>query len=89
MKIIKDPVHGYVEADATALRLLDSEELQRLRHVSRLGIANLVYPGANRTRFEHSLGTMHLAGLMCREIGLDGAETSLVTTAALLAARFP
>ena len=84
MKIIKDPVHGYVEADALALRLLDSEVVQRLRHVSQLGFANLVYPGANHTRFEHSLGTMHLSGLMSGELGLDGDETRLVTTAALL-----
>ncbi|MDV2480684.1 HD domain-containing protein [Methanoculleus sp. Wushi-C6] len=84
MKIIKDPVHGYVEADATTLRLLDSEAVQRLRHVSQLGFANLVYPGANHTRFEHSLGTMHLAGLMCRELDLDDDETKLVTAAALL-----
>ena len=84
MKIIKDPVHGYVEADEPALRLLDSGAVQRLRHVTQLGFANLVYPGANHTRFEHSLGTMHLAGIMCRELGLDDGETKLVTTAALL-----
>ncbi|MEG3056409.1 MAG: HD domain-containing protein [Methanoculleus sp.] len=84
MKIIKDPVHGYVEADDLALRLLDSIEVQRLRHVTQLGFANLVYPGANHTRFEHSLGTMHLAGLMCDKLGLDGDEARVVTTAALL-----
>ncbi len=84
MKIIKDPVHGYVEADALALRLLDSEVIQRLRHITQLGFASLVYPGANHTRFEHSLGAMHLARIMCRELGLDGEETQLVTTAALL-----
>ncbi|PKL62871.1 MAG: phosphohydrolase [Methanomicrobiales archaeon HGW-Methanomicrobiales-2] len=84
MKIIKDPVHGYVEADALALRLLDSGVVQRLRHITQLGFANLVYPGANHTRFEHSLGTMHLAGLMCKELGLDAGETRLVATAALL-----
>jgi HD superfamily phosphohydrolases len=84
MKIIKDPVHGYVEADALALRLLDSGVVQRLRHITQLGFANLVYPGANHTRFEHSLGTMHLAGLMCKELGLDKGETRLVATAALL-----
>ncbi|HQD27462.1 MAG TPA: HD domain-containing protein, partial [Methanoculleus thermophilus] len=84
MKIIKDPVHGYVEADALALRLLDSEVVQRLRHISQLGFANLVYPGANHTRFEHSLGTMHLARLMSQQLGLDDEETKLVTTAALL-----
>jgi uncharacterized protein len=84
MKIIKDPVHGYVEVDALALRLLDSDQIQRLRHITQLGFANLVYPGANHTRFEHSLGTMHLAGMMCRQLELDERETLLVTTAALL-----
>ncbi|MDR9815576.1 MAG: HD domain-containing protein [Candidatus Methanoculleus thermohydrogenotrophicum] len=84
MKIIKDPVHGYIEADDRTLRLLDSMEVQRLRHISQLGFANLVYPGANHTRFEHSLGTMHLAGIMCGTLGLDADETRLVTAAALL-----
>jgi HD superfamily phosphohydrolase len=84
MKIIKDPVHGYVEADDIVLRLLDSVEVQRLRHITQLGFANLVYPGANHTRFEHSLGTMHLAGFMCGKLGLDADETRVVTTAALL-----
>ncbi|MCC7566510.1 MAG: HD domain-containing protein [Methanomicrobiaceae archaeon] len=84
MKIIKDPVHGYVEVDAAARRLLDSPHVQRLRHIAQLGFANLVYPGANHTRFEHSLGTMHLAGLICRQLGLDPEESRLVGTAALL-----
>ncbi|RXE56509.1 phosphohydrolase [Methanoculleus taiwanensis] len=84
MKIIKDPVHGYVEADALALRLLDTGEVQRLRHISQLGFANLVYPGANHTRFEHSLGTMHLAALLSRKLDLTPNERELVTVAALL-----
>src|SRR5690606_19872721 len=83
-KIIKDPVHGYVETGPLALRLLDSEVVQRLRHVTQLGFANLVYPGANHTRFEHSLGTMHLSALLSGQLGLDAGETELVTTAALL-----
>ncbi len=84
MKIIKDPVHGYVEVDGLVLRLLDSMPVQRLRHINQLGFANLVYPGANHTRFEHSLGTMHLAGAMCRQLALDPEETLLVAAAALL-----
>lgn len=84
MKIIKDPVHGYVEVDALALRLLDSQRVQRLRHVSQLGFANLVYPGANHTRFEHSLGTMHLASMISRQLGLYQNEIQIVTAAALL-----
>ncbi|WP_342679674.1 HD domain-containing protein [Methanofollis sp. UBA420] len=84
MKIIKDPVHGDVEVGETALALLDSPALQRLRHIRQLGFAHLVYPGANHTRFEHSLGTMHLAAVLCRHLGLDAGESDLVTAAALL-----
>ncbi|MDD1677310.1 MAG: HD domain-containing protein [Methanomicrobiales archaeon] len=84
MKIIKDPVHGYVEVDDTALHLLDSPPVQRLRYVRQLGFSYLVYPGANHTRFEHSLGTMHLAGMMCRQLGLGADERRLVLSAAIL-----
>ena len=84
MKIIKDPVHGDVEVGEAALVLLDSPPLQRLRHVRQLGFAHLVYPGANHTRFEHCLGTMHLASLLCRHLGLDRRDADPVTVAALL-----
>ncbi|MGC9435750.1 MAG: HD domain-containing protein [Methanomicrobiales archaeon] len=84
MKIIKDPVHGYVEMPAAALPVLDSPALQRLRHIRQLGFAHLVYPGANHTRFEHSLGTMHLAVLMARHLGLGTDDEELVAIAALL-----
>jgi len=68
-KIIKDPVHGYVEIGEPFLPLLDSPILQRLRYIRQLGFSYLVYPGAHHTRFEHSLGTMHLAGAMARQLG--------------------
>jgi len=84
MKSIKDPVHGYVEVDKTALTLLDSPLLQRLRHIKQLGFSYLVYPGANHTRFEHSLGTMHLAGVMCRQLMVPEYDRLLIVTAALL-----
>ncbi|TGC11117.1 HD domain-containing protein [Methanolobus halotolerans] len=61
MKVIRDPIHGYIELDELALSLVDSPPMQRLRRISQLGLSNLVYPGANHTRFEHSLGVMHLA----------------------------
>ena len=84
MKSIKDPVHGYVEVDTTALTLLDSPLLQRLRYIRQLGFSYLVYPGANHTRFEHSLGTMHLAGVMCHQLGVPEHDRLLIVTAALL-----
>jgi HD superfamily phosphohydrolase len=84
MKFIKDPVHGYVEVEAELLPLLDSPPVQRLRHVKQLGFSYLVYPGANHTRFEHSLGTMHLATLLARHLSLDQADVRLVAAAGLL-----
>jgi len=84
MKIIKDPVHGYVEVEEFALALLDSPVLQRLRYIKQLGFSYLVYPGANHTRFEHSLGTMFLADVACRRFGLSDPERTLVVAAALL-----
>jgi len=84
MKIVKDPVHGYVEIDEALLPLLDSPVLQRLRYIRQLGFSYLVYPGANHTRFEHALGAMHLAGLVSRQIGLDDHDRLAVSAAALL-----
>lgn len=84
LKQIKDPVHGYIDVKPELLPLLDSEKLQRLRGVKQLGFICLVYPGANHTRYEHSLGAMHLAGLLCKNLELEKDETLLVETAALL-----
>jgi len=84
MKIIKDPVHGYIEVAAPALDILDSPALQRLRHIRQLGFSYLVYPGAHHTRFEHSLGTLCLADVMARQLMLSPEERTVVSAAALL-----
>lgn len=84
MKIIKDPVHGYVEVEEFIQPLLDSPVVQRLRYIRQLGFSYLVYPGANHTRFEHSLGTMHLADVACRRFGLADDDRALVVASALL-----
>ena len=84
MKIIKDPVHGYIEVTPPALEVLDSPSLQRLRYVRQLGFSYLVYPGSNHTRFEHSLGTMYLSDIMARQLMLNEEERELVMTAALI-----
>lgn len=83
-KQIKDPVHGYIEVPTPLVPLLDTESVQRLRYIKQLGFIYLVYPGANHTRFEHSLGAMHLASLLSRQLDLSKEDTLLVCTAALL-----
>jgi len=81
---IRDPLHGTVALSDTERRLLDCPQMQRLRGIRQLATAHLVYPGANHTRFEHSIGTLFLASKMCHELGLGSEETSEVRAAALL-----
>ena len=55
------PVHGYVKLFAEELAIIDHPAFQRLRRVRQLGFAHMVYPGAVHTRFEHSIGSVHVA----------------------------
>jgi len=59
---IKDPVHGYIYITEGEKDIIDSYPVQRLRRLRQLAGAEYVYPGANHTRFEHSVGVMYLAG---------------------------
>ncbi|MEM6453722.1 MAG: HD domain-containing protein [Acidobacteriota bacterium] len=62
MLSIRDPIHGFIRADDFESALLRSRPLQRLRFIRQLGLTFLVFPGAEHSRFSHTLGTMHLAG---------------------------
>ncbi|WP_135821709.1 HD domain-containing protein [Halostella litorea] len=84
MNAIKDSVHGHVDVDGVARDLLDTEAFQRLRNIKQLSTVRLVYPSANHTRFEHSLGVYHLAGRALDRLGVDGARAEAVRAAALL-----
>ncbi|OYV11917.1 MAG: metal dependent phosphohydrolase, partial [Methanosaeta sp. NSM2] len=77
-------MHGYVKLEGIALQLADTPQMQRLRWIKQLGLASLVYPGANHTRFEHSLGAYHLAGLLADHLGLEEVDRMTVCAAALL-----
>ena len=83
-KVVQDPVHGSIEVDGVFLEIMDRHEMQRLRSVKQLGLGNLVFPAANHTRFEHCLGTYHLAGRMAEAIGLDREDSDAVRMAGLL-----
>lgn len=83
-KVIQDPVHGTIPVDGVFLGVLDRPEMQRLRGVRQLGLGNVVFPGANHTRFEHCLGAYHLAGRMAEAIGLDADDSRAVRMAGLL-----
>ena len=84
MTAIKDSVHDHIEVEGVALDLLDTPELQRLRHIKQLSTVRLVYPSANHTRFEHSLGVYHLASRALEHLGISGRRAERVRAAALL-----
>jgi len=65
---IKDPIYGLVFFDEIAKQIIDSEEFQRLRRINQLGSASFVYPGGTHTRFEHSIGVMHLGYRFSKDI---------------------
>lgn len=59
---ITDPVHRYIRFTEIERDIVDSVVFQRLRRIRQLAGAHLVYPSAQHSRFEHSIGTMHIAG---------------------------
>ena len=84
MTTIKDSVHDHIEVGGVAEQLLDTPPVQRLRRISQLGTVGLVYPSANHTRFEHSLGVYHLADRALDHLDTDGHRATRVRAAALL-----
>ncbi len=85
---IKDPVHGYVYITENEKEIIDSYSVQRLRRLRQLAGAEYVYPGANHTRFEHSVGVMFLAGRVVENPNISKhiieEEAEMVKIAALL-----
>ena len=61
---IRDPVYGFVIFNDWEKGIIDHPVFQRLRRIKQLALTEMVYPGAVHTRFEHSLGVMHLATMM-------------------------
>jgi uncharacterized protein len=90
-EILRDPVWNNIRVDDLTLELVDTEVFQRLRYVRQLGWTYLVYPGATHSRFEHALGTHHLArrtlALLCEAedaTSISEQEQAIVRSAALL-----
>lgn len=83
-KIFNDPIYGFVSIpDELHFDIIEHPYFQRLRRIKQVSMTNLVYPGANHTRFAHSLGTMHL---MRRAIQLLRGKGYVITDEELEAA---
>ena len=90
-EVVRDPLWQNIRLEPAAVGIVDTPAFQRLRYIRQLGHAFLVYPGATHSRFEHALGTYHLA---CRALdnlrergsleGCGESDALLIRLAALL-----
>jgi HD superfamily phosphohydrolase len=73
---IIDPIHDFVRVYDNELKIIDTPIFQRLRRIRQLSGAHLIYPGAQHTRFEHSLGVMHIASMAGQALAEKGVVSS-------------
>jgi HD superfamily phosphohydrolase len=81
---IRDPVHNFVTLTDEEVGIIGTRIFQRLRGIRQLALANLVYPGALHTRFDHCIGVCHVAGMIAKHLRLTSDEERIVRLAALL-----
>ncbi|GAB4311934.1 MAG: HD domain-containing protein [Methanobacteriaceae archaeon] len=84
MKFIRDSVHGNLHLENFEVNIVDTPQVQRLRRIKQLGFTYLVYPGANHSRFEHSMGAMFLSSKLADNLDLDDDEKEIVRISAIL-----
>lgn len=68
---IRDPLYGFIEFTDLEAKIIQTDAFQRLRHIKQLGTTSWVFPSGNHTRFEHSLGVLHLSKRILKTIGED------------------
>ncbi len=83
MPSIIDPIYGRVDLTELEHLVINTPEMARLRRIQQLGLADLAFPGANHTRFEHSVGTLFIADKIARALGLSEEEIIKIRLAAL------
>jgi HD superfamily phosphohydrolase len=94
-KLFRDPIHNLMSfqdtpCDRLLLDLINTREMQRLRRIKQMGHAELIFPGANHSRFAHSLGVLHTARLFLDQFEriqdrrLPDGQRTIILTAALL-----
>jgi len=82
--VLTDPIHGFIYREALEQRIIDTCVFQRLRRLRQLAMESLVYPGAVHTRFDHSIGALHIARGLCAKLLPNEDSRRLVRLAALL-----
>lgn len=82
-KYIRDVLYGFIGISKKEDRIINTPTFQRLSRIKQLSNSYLIYPGANHTRFEHSLGVLHLAGIVADRLKLTSYEKRILRLAAL------
>ena len=74
---MNDPIYGFITIpNSLIFDIIEHPYFQRLRRVTQMGFSNLVYPGANHTRFHHAIGCMHLMQKAVQVLRFKGIEIS-------------
>ncbi len=77
LKILNDPIYGFINIpNSLIFDIIEHPFFQRLRRVTQMGFSNLVYPGANHTRFHHAIGCMYLMQKAVRILRFKGITIS-------------
>ena len=90
LKILNDPIYGFIQIPSTLIfDIIEHPYFQRLRRITQMGFSNLVYPGANHTRFHHAIGCIHLMQkavrvLRFKQISISNEEENALYIAILL-----
>jgi len=74
-RLVKDCIYGHIKIPVLCGAFIDNPKFQRLRRIKQLGNVHRVYPSATHTRFEHSIGVMHLAGVLARVLDINNIRT--------------
>ena len=81
---VLDNVHGYIGLTELESKICELPIFKRLRHLKQLSLVNWIFPGAEHTRYIHSLGVMHIIDQMAIKLNYDDKGRQLVRLAGLL-----
>jgi HD superfamily phosphohydrolase len=81
---VRDPIHGFIRLSSDEAEIVETPVFQRLRGIRQLAMANMVYPGALHTRFDHTLGVFHVTRLLCDVFNFPDEDERLVRLSALV-----
>src|ERR1035441_2629494 len=81
---VRDPIHGFIPLSSDEAEIVETPVFQRLRGIRQLAFANLVYPGALHTRFDHTLGVLYVTSQLCGVFNFSDEDRRLVRLSALV-----